>query len=195
MPVRLDTFLLRIDGTDYSNRSSPPYDWTVDTNLFMDGHRLINATVADVYGRRAYSEVNVVLNNAPLVTITAPVAGANYQGLIIVSATIAGGANISFAQLWVNGTLVSNITAEPYSWDIDTADYGDGPMTINVTAKDTVGRLAYQEISIVIDNPGQDEPLDRFIGTIIAGAIGLAALITASVVAVLFLKGKRPGGK
>jgi hypothetical protein len=95
----------------------------------------------------------------------------------------------------VNGTLVSNITAEPYSWDIDTADYGDGPMTINVTAKDTVGRYAYQEISIVIDNPGQDEPLDRFIGTIIAGTIGLAALITASVVAVLFLKGKRPGGK
>jgi hypothetical protein len=191
----IEYVLLRIDGTDYSNKSSPPYDWTVDTNLFLDGHRLINATAADIYGRRAYAEVNVVVNNAPLVTITAPVAGANYQGLIIVSATIAGGANISFVQLWVNGPLVSNITAEPYSWDIDTADYGDGPMTINVTAKDTVGRYAYQEISIVIDNPGQDEPLDRFIGTIIAGTIGLAALITASVVAVLFLKGKRPGGK
>lgn len=187
--------LLRIDGTDYSNISFPPYDWSVDTNLFADGHRLINATAADVYGRRAYAEVDVIVNNALSVMITAPVAGANYQGIVTVSATVAGGANISFAQLWVNGSLVSNITAEPYSWELNTADYGDGPMTINVTAKDNVGRYAYQEISIVIDNPGQDEPLDSFIATIIAGTIGLVALITASVIAVLFLKGKRPGGK
>lgn len=65
---------------------------------------------------------------------------------------------------------------------------------VNITAVDLAGKRGYSEVSVAIDNAGQDEPLMEMAATIIAGFLGIIALVLTLTTAAMFYRNKRGGG-
>ncbi len=68
------------------------------------------------------------------VTITNPIPGISVVGTVSINANPVNTAGISYAVLRIDGVIISNLTAAPYEWTWNTAQYSDGLHTINITA-------------------------------------------------------------
>ncbi len=128
------------------------------------------------------------------VTITEPAAGQNYSGRITVMATVAG-ANVSAVTLTFDGSLISTLSAPPYTWRINTADYPNGAANITVTARDAQGHIAFSSISIRVDNPNEEEIIGQMIGTVIGGSLMISAGMGTVLILFAFHRERRGGGK
>jgi hypothetical protein len=185
---------LRVDGSQVANITSAPYQWDLNTTYFADGAHALNVTVGSNIGQRGYAEISVTLNNLASVAITSPTNGGAYDGTINLAMTFNAPGGPGYILIKVGGNQVANLSSAPYQTSLNTASYPDGSLVINVTAVDAHGNRLYQEITISIDNAGQEEPLLEMAATGIAGVLGIIALILTLTTAVMFYRNKKGGG-
>jgi hypothetical protein len=187
---------LLIDGVSQGLKTIGPYVWSVNGNALSTGAHVINVTATDNSARIGFQEITVTVTGfvGPSVRIDNPTAGGAYAGTITVSANLTSGAGIGYVVLRINGQQVANTSTAPFSWQVNTANYPDGHAVINITAVDLAGKHGYSEMSISIDNAGQEEPLIEMAGTVIAGSLGIVAMLLTLTTAVMFYRNKRGGG-
>jgi hypothetical protein len=187
---------LLIDGASQGPKTIGPFVWSVNGNSLSTGSHIINVTATDNNAKLGFQEITVTLTGfgGPTVRIDGPTAGGAYDGTITVSANLTSGAGIGYVVLRINGQQVANTSVAPFSWQVNTANYPDGHAVINITAVDLAGKRGYSEISISIDNAGQEEPLIEMAGTMIAGFLGIVAALLTLTTAVMFYRNKRGGG-
>jgi hypothetical protein len=185
---------LRIDGLEVSNLTSSPYHWDLNTTHYADGTHILNVTVGSSLGQIGYAQIMVTISNSPSVAITSPTNGGEYHGIIDLSITVNAPGGQGYVLVVVDGSPLTNLTSAPYQTSLNTANYSDGPLVINVTAVDAHGNRLYQEITVSIDNAGQDEPLIEMAATGIAGVLGIIALVLTITTVVMFHRNKKGGG-
>jgi len=106
---------------------------------------------------------------APLVTITAPGAGASLAGTVVVTASATDNVGVAGVQLRLNGAaLGAELTTAPYTVTWDSTTLSDGAYTLTAVARDAAGnsttsapvnvlvangsvRLSPQDTSIVLN--------------------------------------------
>jgi iron complex transport system substrate-binding protein len=88
------------------------------------------------------------------VSIVDPVDGSTVSGMVHVSANITSKSGVSYANLCLDGHTVSNLTAAPYDWTIDTVDVQEGQHTLNLTAMNSAGTKGGDQITITVNNGG-----------------------------------------
>jgi len=147
--VLIDGNLLGIDAT-------APYEFPWNTTQIADGMHTINATAKDASGNEGYDEIAVlVLNtpdNPPNVNITSPKNGETVSATISIQANATDDKGITHVDFLVDGALIGTDTTSPYSLDWDTTTVKNGTHGLNVTAHDSVGQVAYDEIAVNVDN-------------------------------------------
>ena len=185
---------LKVDGSQVSNLTSAPYQWDLNTTHYADGAHALNVTVGSNIGQRGYAQISVTINNMPSVAITSPTNGGAYDGTIDLAITVNAPGGSGYVLVKVAGSQLANLSSAPYITSLNTANYTDGSLVINVTAVDAHGNRLYQEITISIDNAGQDEPLLEMAATTIAGFLGIIALVLTLTTAVMFYRNKMGGG-
>ena len=193
--------VLNIDGAQRGTTTSSAFSFAFDTTTLLNGAHTIQVVATDDGARTGSQSITVTASNGnvigfvgPKVVIVDPTAAGAYAGSITVSANVTSDAGIGYVVLRINGQQVANTSAAPFSWPVNTANYPDGHAVINITAVDLAGKRGYSEISISIDNAGQDEPLIEMAGTIIAGFLGIVAVLLTLTTAVMFYRNKRGGG-
>jgi hypothetical protein len=154
----------------------------------------LNVTTGTITGLIGTGQVSVVFTNRPIVTILEPTAGAPYHGPINIVANVSSPTAIAYVSIKINGVEVANLSSAPYTTSIDSATYTDGLTKVNVTALGANGKVGYNEISITIDNAGQEEPLVELAWTIIAGSLAILAGVVTVTVAIMFYRSKKGGG-
>jgi hypothetical protein len=185
---------LRLDGALIFNSTSASYQWPLDTTTHSDGQHVLNVTAVSSIGLRGYAQVSVTFVNKPVITVTSPTQGAGYDGTFTVSVDVAGGAPVAYVLIKVNGNQTANLTTAPFTYNLDSTTFPDGNMVINITAVDTSGKTDSKQVTVVIDNAGQDEPLLDMGWTIAAGSLAIIAVLMASTTAVMFFR-QRKGGE
>ena len=187
---------LLIGGASQGSKTTGPYVWAVNVNSLSPGPHMINVTATDNSATMGFQEISVSVTGhvAPIVHIDNPTASGAYDGSITISANVTPGNGISYVVLRINGQQVANSTAAPFSWQVNTANYPDGNTVVNITAVDLSGKHGYSEMTVSIDNAGQEEPLIEMGATIVAGTLSIIALVLVLTTAVMFYRNKKGGG-
>jgi hypothetical protein len=109
------------------------------------------------------------------------------KGTLTVSATATGPAAISYVAFLLDGVLVGNDTASPYSISLDTTKYADGQHTLTARVVDAKASAAEQKITVVFNNTGTAKPVPAVTisspsnGQQVSGTIGVSANVTSTV--------------
>jgi len=122
------------------------------------------------------------------VVITSPTANSEVSDTITVAASMVPSADISYAILSIDGEEVDNKTSAPFLWTIDTHVYTDGAHVLNITATNATGAHGYEEITITVNNAGEETMLLSWVWTMAAGSILMIALIGTSMVVALLIR-------
>lgn len=94
--------------------------------------------------------------------------GGTYSAKLEVAPTVTGGGVVLGVEFKVDTVSVSTDLIPPYSYVINTADFGDGDHTITVETADDTGQWAVAKVDVIFDNtppefawysPAQGEPL------------------------------------
>src|SRR5262249_37213052 len=79
----------------------------------------------------------------PVVSITAPAAGATVSGTITISASASDNIAVASVQFQIDGSAVgSAVTSAPYNFSWNTTTYSNGSHSLSALAKDTSGNMA-----------------------------------------------------
>ena len=111
---------------------------------------------------------------APTASITAPAGGSTVQGNVTVNATATDNVGVVRAELLVDGSMVSQDTAAPYSFTWNTASAANGSHQLVVRAVDAAGNAGHSApVQVTLANPtagAGDIVLYASDATVIAGA-------------------------
>lgn len=91
--------------------------------------------------------------------MTGPTQGASYYGTFTVSVDVAGGAPVAYVLIKVNGNRTANPTTGSFNYNLDSSKLPDGKTVFDITAVDSSGKTDSKQVTVAIDNAGQDEPL------------------------------------
>jgi hypothetical protein len=158
---------LYIDGA----RQGKGYYWTWDTTGADGVHELM--CKAPGASETIYVTVDnggspPPVNNAPVVTITAPSAGSTVSDSVTISVTVEDEDNL-VADIYIDGTFVTS--ANSYNWD--TTSYANGDHTIYADATDSGDLSDSDSITVTVDNyvepPPSGDGHDEFTGTVTYG--------------------------
>jgi hypothetical protein len=150
----LSSVVLKLDGAILGTKTTIPYTWSLDTSAYADGSHILNLTATDSLGRIAYAQIQVTFSNSgPQVAITTPADGAAVSGTVSVSATVTSTRAISYVVFLLDGIVVGNRTAAPYTWAFSTGTMGDGAHSITIRAVDNIARIGQRSIQVTVQNP------------------------------------------
>jgi chitodextrinase len=130
-----------VDDTLAATDSTSPYGFSWDTGSLPAGSsHTLTATATDIVGKVGTStqvSVTIADTTAPSVAVTAPVAGAQVQGSVAVSASASDDLAVSAVGFFVDGTLLATDATSPYgfTWNTDGLPVGSSH-TIVATAYD-----------------------------------------------------------
>ncbi len=129
------------------------------------------------------------------VYITSPAAGSQVSGTISVAASLLPSTGISYATLSVDGRVVDNTSSAPFAWNLDTAQFSDGPHVIQVTAVNDTGAIGTKDIAINIDNTAAEEALLNWVWTMAAGVLLIVAVVSLAAISALMIRRRVMKGK
>ncbi|MGZ3955629.1 MAG: Ig-like domain-containing protein, partial [Flavisolibacter sp.] len=158
-----------LDGANLGGEIlSPPYNLSWDTTTVTNGSYRISAVARDIGGNTTTSSpINIIVFNsdpvAPTVSITSPSAGSTVAGTIAITASATDNIGVAGVQLLLDGNpFKTEITATPYSAQLDTTTLNDGLHSVSARARDTSGNTTTsQPVSFtVINKPGTSSPIN-----------------------------------
>jgi subtilisin family serine protease len=140
--------------------ASSPYATAWDTSTATLGAHTLRARAYDTVGNATDSApINVTVTTAPppdttppTVAITAPGAGAVVTGTVTWSATASDNVGVTKVELRDGATVVTTLTASPYTFSWSTSSVATGAHTLTATAYDAAGnRTTSASCPITID--------------------------------------------
>jgi chitinase len=177
---------LTLNGAQISSLKSPPYTYQLDTTTFIDGRYVLEALALDDHGRSSGVGVNVTIgNHPPVIAIISPGAGSLIEGNVTVNVSVDSVRPIVYSVLLINGLEVANSSEVPIVFTFNSADYPNGPTSINVTVVDDLGLIGYNEVLVTFDNAPPKPDYSDWIATTVAGAAFITAGIVGAVALVL----------
>ncbi len=136
-------------GTD----TSAPYSLSWNTRTATNGSHTLTAVAYDHAGNVATSAVAVILDNdftAPLISITAPTAGAALMGKVTFSATATDEKGVTKVEFYDGTRRLGIDTTAPYSLSWNTQLEATGEHTLTARAYDAAGNIGTSEQVVVI---------------------------------------------
>jgi hypothetical protein len=146
-----------VSGTLYEV-SLPAQAWEAQVIYYFNVTDNAGNWVVDDNGSSYYS-YSVIDTTNPLVSITSPEADTTVFGLITITMSATDpGSGIARIEISVDGTEVTELTSQPFSYSWNTTLVTDGEHTITVTAYDTAGNQATDSINIDVLNYTTPQP-------------------------------------
>ncbi len=146
--LTLEQALLIIDNETINITGLTSY--TLDTTSLNDGEHIIKLVVTDKAGHAASDEITIIVDNTPpTASINSPMNGAVVSGTVTIDVSY-GDANLEEARLYLDNTLVAELTGSTYQ--LDTTQYSDGTHTLKLVVSDKAGNTMESTITITIDN-------------------------------------------
>jgi PKD repeat protein len=94
-------------------------------------------------------------NVAPVAAVTAPTAGGSVTGTVALAATATDDVGVTRVSFFVNGAFLGTDTTEPYTFNWDTTQGGNGSHAIVAKAYDAGGNVGSSAaVSVNVNNPG-----------------------------------------
>jgi hypothetical protein len=139
--------VFNIDGSSVATVTQPPYQYDCDANSLIEGvPHLLTVTARDLCGHSVDATRSFQVERAvPTASIDQPLTdGQTLRDTFKFRATAAAEspAVLTRVVFSVDGTSVATETAGPYTYDLDTALWPEGPHTMFVTAYDSLGKSA-----------------------------------------------------
>jgi hypothetical protein len=184
---------LYVDGAPQGTRTSQPYAWIVNSSQFSNGMHTVNVTAIGV--TNGYDQIVIRTDNSPpVVVITTPTAGQKLAGIYTIMATVTAPAPLMRAEVYVDGSLVGNMTNGTWTYMLDTSAYSDGAHSIGVKATDVYGRSTQTTVDVTVENT---PPFDKTAWelNLIAMPIFVIGIIAMLVTAALYMNAKKGGEK
>nr|MDO8045203.1 Ig-like domain-containing protein [Candidatus Baldrarchaeota archaeon] len=143
-----------IDGNMLFNDTVAPYEYSLNTTLYLDGEHTITVIAYDRAGNsRTTSVVFYVDNSPPIVEMIYPTEGDFIKGTVNITVSVDDfGVGVEKILFIVDGTILFNDTNAPYSYVIDTNTYDDGLHNLTILAYDKLGSMSSITITLFIDN-------------------------------------------
>ncbi|MBN1757435.1 MAG: hypothetical protein JW863_03905, partial [Chitinispirillaceae bacterium] len=181
-PTTIDSVLVSVDGGDWETASGATSD-SIDTRHLNDGDHILQIRVVDSNGKSALSSiVKFVVNNTPVVTITAPAETLTISGIATIqfSVTYAPGASRDTTEVSIDGgAWLPTTTALSHTWI--TTDYADGNHTVQIRATGDNDKTGYSIIkNYQVDNKPSTAIVAPIAGSTVAG-IDTVVLTSAAV--------------
>ncbi|HYH98868.1 Ig-like domain-containing protein, partial [Hyalangium sp.] len=145
------------DGTLLGTATSSPYSVYWDTRTAANGSHVLSARVTDSSGNVATSqEVSVTIDNdftAPTVSITSPASGATISGTLSIQVSATDDRGVSRVSFLVDGFMWGTSYSAPYSYNLNSKTFSNGPHTLTVKAYDAAGNVGTSApIAVTVDN-------------------------------------------
>lgn len=151
-----------VDGVLRATDTAAPYSMAWDTTALADGTHALQARATDAAGNSALSAtVSVTVSNvppdttAPVVSFTAPAAGATVSGTVAVSVAATDNVGVTGVELRVDGVLLGTDPSAPYGFSWNAAAAGNGAHTLTATATDAAGNRGSASVTVTVANPNQ----------------------------------------
>lgn len=91
-------------------------------------------------------------NDAPTVDILTPTTNAIVRGTAEVTVQARDDSGIAKVEYYVDDVLKQTTSTAPYSWQWDTRSLLSGAHTLRVVAYDAAGRMAYDQVTVQVQN-------------------------------------------
>jgi hypothetical protein len=88
----------------------------------------------------------------PTVSVTSPATNSIVRGQVPIEVTASDNVAVQRVDFYIDNSLISSVTNEPYTYTLDTLTQADGSHNITAKAYDRVGNTAEFGITITIDN-------------------------------------------
>ncbi len=134
------------------------------------------------------SDDGTTVVHVPTIVITSPSNSATVSGNMTVNANILSVDDIESATLKVDGTIVSELTAPPFSWTIDTTNMSEGGHVLVVSATDSTGDTVSKEIAVFVDNESELVSMLEWIVTMGAGTVAIISFTVILIVLALYIR-------
>lgn len=149
-------------GTTISATSTNGVSWTatLDSTSFQDGATTLIASSTINGTNVASTVINLTVNNAPTITLTAPANGATISGSnVLLSATTTNGlaTAVEFDLGGVTSTQLdaTNTTPDaPWTAHLDSTSFGDGALTIVASSTMNGVNVTSSLVSVNVSNNG-----------------------------------------
>jgi hypothetical protein len=136
----VETFAVAVSGSDGLQIAGDP---GAGNDVFVSGIEIVPGSDQE----------------APSVSITSPVDGANVSGTVTVSGIAADNLGLKSVELQVDSLAYETATGmESWTYALDTTTLADGAHTLTARATDTFDNQAVDTIGIVVDNAGPGDP-------------------------------------
>jgi hypothetical protein len=140
------------DGALLGSDTTAPYSITWDTTAVLPGAHTLLAKAYDQAGNVGTSftvQAYVYDSTPPVVTLTAPAAGASLSGSVTLSATASDFVGVSFIYFYSDAGYIGTANTAPYSvvWNTGTVPYG--PHTLYAKAYDAALNAGTSQIIAV----------------------------------------------
>lgn len=139
-----------------SEVTTAPYTVTWDATLASNGSHTLTAIARDPVGNTTTSApIIVTINNSvPVVSITAPTAGAAVHGSVSITANASDDVAVAGVQFKLDGTNFGNEdTTSPYDVSWDTTFSTSGNHTLTAVARDNSGNTKTSTpVTVTVDN-------------------------------------------
>jgi len=146
----------QLDGVNLGSPvTTAPYSLSWNTKLATDGVHVLAAVATNSNDVSSTASIPVVVDNtAPVVSLTAPLAGATVSGTTVALAADASDNNaVAAVQFKIDGALVgAEDVSAPYSASWDSTAVADGTHTVSAVARDTAGNTATSAYTVKVSN-------------------------------------------
>jgi len=163
--VAVDVVQLYLDGILYDQKTSQPYDFSMDANSMSEGNHEIKAISIDSSGNSDLDTITVdVVHNTgdttpPSVLINDPADGSTIEGITNVSVDATDNVAVISVELFVNGALHGTRISSPYDFSVDADDLPTGTNILMARAFDSSNNSNEYSISVQV-GPSNSPPID-----------------------------------
>lgn len=136
--------------------TAAPYNFSWNTTSLADGQYTLKATVTDTSGNlTSVNHILSVINGAivtdtiaPVVSISAPIAGASIGSKVQITAKATDNVGVTSMEVYIDGILQASSTSGSVSTSWNSRKAAKGSHTITVKAYDAKGNLGTSSVTI-----------------------------------------------
>ena len=126
--------------------------------------------------------------NIPTIVITSPSNAETVKGNVTVSVFVDSDDPIVSASLSIGRTLVSEKTAPPFEWFIDTTNLTEGGHVFTVSVTDSTGDTVTDEVVVFVDNESEVVSMLEWLVTMLGGTVAIISISGIMIVGALYLR-------
>jgi hypothetical protein len=178
-----------LDGANLGSEvlGGGPFSASWDTRLAGNGPHILSARARDAAGNVSLApDTNVTVFNdttAPVVTVSAPAAGATVNGTVQVSASATDDVAVTGVQFLLDGSPLGNEIAGtgPYLIGWDTGTTANGVHTLSARAHDAAGNASISSpVSVTVSNVDAVPPAVSLTAPSAGATVGADVTVSAA---------------